>query len=67
MLWDEDISLLMCGAEIMSVNPNTTEYLYWYVVYNGNSECAFVLHWCNSLSKEQARHLVEFSSLYCLE
>ena len=36
ILWDEDISLLVCGEEVMPVNPHTTSYLNWHIADTGN-------------------------------
>ena len=47
----------MCGAEIVSVNPQTTGYLNWHIEYTGNGKgvclCCFgELAWVdNSFSK----------------
>ena len=36
ILCDEDISLLVCGEEVMPVNPHTTSYINWHIADTGN-------------------------------
>ena len=61
---DEHISLIVCGEEVMPVNPHTTSYLNWH--WQLWSECAYILHWCTSCSSPDWYFLMSMTLSYIL-